>query len=140
MISYVTVEDYFGPWLDHKDVTAAVRVAAEDLVARVNAVCDAAYSDGVDFALNPKTNSYISGATLGGFRPQDCLQGAPNSSHKMGQGIDIFDPRHKIAPWFQRHPALLRAHGLAMEHPAATPSWCHLTSRMPKSGKTVFMP
>jgi hypothetical protein len=140
MITYFTTEDYFGKWLGHADMTLEVHQNAEDLLQRVNTVCEVCDMDGIDFPLNPKTTSYVSGTQYGGFRPQDCLEGKPWSSHKEGKGIDIYDPRHEIAPWFMKHAALLKEHGLCMEHPDDTPTWCHLTSKPPKSGKTVFKP
>jgi hypothetical protein len=140
MLTYFTTEDYFGPWLGHADLTLEVHQAAEDLLRRVNLVCEICDMAGVDFPLNPKTKSYVSGEKYGGFRPQEAKVGAPGSAHKTGQAVDIYDPHHEIAVWFQKHPAILKEHGLAMEHPDATPVWCHLTSRLPKSGKTVFRP
>jgi hypothetical protein len=140
VITYFTIDDYFGRWLGHKDMTLEVHQNAEDLLQRVNTVCEICDMDGVDFPLNPRTKSYVSGEQYGGFRPQDCPVGAPKSSHKTGQGIDIYDPRHELATWFHKHAAVLKDHGLAMEHPDDTPTWLHLTSRIPKSGRTVFKP
>lgn len=140
MVTYFTQDDYFGQWLDHKDLTEEVSKNAEDLLRRVNLVCEVCDMDGIDFPLNPKTGSYVSGEKYGGFRPQDCPIGSPKSAHKTGQAVDIYDPKHEIAPWFAKHPALLREHGLYMEDPKATPTWCHLSNRAPKSGKTIFMP
>lgn len=139
MISYFTIEDYFGPWREHEDVTPEVYENAKDLLTRVNTVCEIVDMTGVDFLLNTKTGSYVSGEKYGGFRPQECAIGAINSSHKTGQGVDIYDPKHDIAMYFFKHQSLLKEHGLAMEHPDATPSWCHLTSRIP-GGKTCFYP
>jgi len=141
VITYFTQDDYFSKWLGHKDVTPEVLANADDLLRRVNEVCEICdLEGGIEFLLNPKTNSYVSGETLGGFRPQDAKVGASNSSHKTGQGIDIYDPNREIAMWFLKHAALLKEHGLYMEHPDYTKGWCHLTSRAPRSGRTVFLP
>lgn len=140
MISYFTIEDYFGKWREHDDVTPEVFQSAEVLLVKVNMVCEVADMSGIDFPLNPKTKSYVSGEQYGGFRPRNCTIGAPASSHKTGQGIDIYDPKHEIAMYFYKHQALLKEHALAMECPEDTPTWCHLTTRFPKSGKTCFKP
>jgi hypothetical protein len=140
MISYFTTADYFGKWLGHPDMTLEVHRNAEDLLRRVNLVCEVCDASGIDFPLNQRTNSYVSGSQYGGFRPQSCDVGSPLSSHKEGKGIDIYDPNHEIATWFMKHAALLKEHGLAMEHPDHTSGWCHLTTRIPKSGRTVFLP
>ena len=137
----ITLEDYFGPWLTHKDATPAVVDNAEILLDLVNDLLEEAFSGGVDLLINPVTQSYVSGRTYRGFRPQDCPQGSPSSSHKTGQGIDIYDyPLDALDKWCLAHPEELRKRGLHMEHPDDTPKWCHLTTRSPKSGKTVFKP
>jgi hypothetical protein len=140
MISYVTEYDYFGPWVDHQDATETVKYSANIFLARVNALLDIAYMDGVDFKLNHATKSYVSGQTLGGFRPQDAKQGASKSSHKEGRGIDIYDPNEDLDHWCATHAQDLRDIGLYAEVSTATPGWCHLTDRMPASGKTFFQP
>jgi hypothetical protein len=136
----ITIQDYFGPWEDHDDVTGEVIDNALELLGKVNDLIEVAFADEVDFPLNPVTKSHIAGKTYGGFRPQDCPQGAPTSSHKTGKGIDIYDPKHTISRWCFLHQAELKERGLYMEHPSATPTWCHLTTRAPGSGKTCFHP
>jgi hypothetical protein len=140
MITYFTPDDILGKWATHDDVTPEVHENIFDLIKRVNAVCEVADMDGIDFPFNQKTLSYVSGEQYGGFRPQDCPIGAEHSSHKAGKAVDIFDPKHEISMYFYKHQALLKEHGLAMEHPSKTLSWAHLTSRLPPSGKTVFYP
>lgn len=140
MISYVTLDDYFGKWKDHDDVTDEVMNNAIDFLDKLNRLMDVAFMDGHDFKLNAKTQSFVSGSQYGGFRPQDCPQGAPHSSHKVGRGVDIYDPDGEFDKWCIAHPQDMRDHGLYMEDPADTPRWCHLTDRAPASGKLVFKP
>jgi hypothetical protein len=136
----ITLANYFGPWADHADATDEVKANADVLVERVNQLMDIMFADGVDFAINPATMSHISGKTYGGFRPQDCPQGSPKSSHKTGQGVDLYDPQNHIDDWCYRHQVTLEKLDLYMEAPEDTPRWCHLTTRAPKSGKRVFKP
>ncbi len=137
---WILPHDYFGQWANHPDATQEVRDNADILLQAVNNLMEEAYEDGIDFKLNPATKSYVSGATYGGFRPQRCTQGAPNSSHKTGQGIDVYDYGVGFAEWCFKHQDRLQANGLYMESPSATVNWCHLTTRAPKSGKRCFLP
>ena len=134
------IGDYFGKWINHSDVTEEVEDNAMTLVEKVNDLLEEMFADGVDFHLNPSTNSYISGKTYGGFRPQDCPQGAHTSSHKTGQGVDLYDPKRELARWCHVHHDKLAKHDLWMESWDATPGWVHLTTRAPRSGKREFQP
>lgn len=134
----ITLKDYFGPWLGHPDATSARLHNADTLLDRVNRLVDAATQDGVKLLTNPATGTNISGQLFGGFRPQSCPQGAPHSSHKQGQGIDLYDPHNELDAWLDDDR--LVAFGLFREHPDATQRWCHLTTRQPGSGNRTFLP
>jgi len=136
----ITLDDYVGPHAKSKDWTPERQTNATSMLERVNALIAESVNDGVTFKINPDTKSLVSGRLYGGFRPQDCNQGAPGSSHKQGLAVDVYDPSHKIAPWCLENLEKLEKHGLYMEHPDATPSWCHLTTRSPKSGRRAFYP
>ncbi len=134
----VTVKDYFGKWFDHKDVTMQIEVNATDLLGKVNDLLHDGEAAGVVPKINPKTGTMVAGETLGGFRPQDAPIGAPQSAHKQGMAVDLYDPDGKFDAWVT--DALLTKHGLYREAPSATPTWCHLTTRAPKSGRRTFIP
>ena len=140
--SIITVDEYYGAgqWLTHPDVTEEAMADSLVLIDKVNTVLQLAINDGVRLEVNPITGSYVSGKFhgLGGFRPRDATQGATLWSHKEGKGVDIYDLNRDLCNWCMTHQNVLAAHGLYMEHPKDTPSWCHLTTRPPKSGKTVF--
>jgi hypothetical protein len=136
----ISLSDYVGPHGKSRDWNAECKANAEDLLNRVNALLPEAVADGIKLHTNPATNSFVSGQTYGGFRPQECTQGAPGSSHKKAQAVDVYDPLHKLALWCLAHLDRLEAHGLYMEHPDATLTWCHLTTRAPKSGRRAFYP
>lgn len=139
----ITVEEYFGPWKDHPDATEERRQNAILLLHACSALEYFARRDGIEFPDNPHTGSGVSGKTYGGFRPQDCPQGAPQSSHKEGLAVDRYDPEDLIDKWCMAHSeagGLLESCGIYIEHPSATPGWSHWSTRRPKSGKRVFYP
>ena len=131
----ITLEDYFGKWIGHPDANVQRKIHAQALLECVNALL---FEYPEDVPVNPQTNSYVSGATYGGFRPQDCPQGAPNSSHKEGMAIDIYDPHGDRDKWLTDD--ILEEYGLYREHPDHTIHWCHLSIRAPGSGKRTFLP
>lgn len=134
----IFLKDYFGPWIDHPDATKEVKENAIILLEKVADLLDDAFEHDVDLVDNPATGTLISGKTYGGFRPQDCPQGAPNSSHKVGRGIDIYDPLNALDNWIT--DSILEKHGLFREAPLHTPHWTHLSDKSPKSGKRSFVP
>lgn len=134
----ITLNDYFGKWINHPDATDEIKVNAGKLLSRINPLLDAAFEAGIDLNINPKTKTLISGTQYGGFRPQDCPQGSPQSSHKQGRGIDVFDPENALDKWITDKS--LEKFGLYREAPLDTNTWCHLTDRAPGSGKRTFKP
>ena len=131
----ITLEDYFGPWIDHADATPARKTNAGLLLQCVNALL-LEYPYTVE--INPTTGTRVSGMTFGGFRPHDCPQGAATSSHKDGKGIDVYDPHNSLDDWIGDDT--LVQYGLHRENPSSTPHWCHLTTRAPGSGRRTFIP
>lgn len=136
----ITLEQYVGPHANSPDWTHQRQANAIALLASCAALEDDMVADGVVFPDNPSTGSGVSGQTFGGFRPQYCPQGASNSSHKEGQGVDRYDPHGEIDAWCMAHQGYLEAHGIYIEHPSATPGWSHWTTRAPHSGHRVFYP
>lgn len=104
---------------------------------------------GVTFPYNSNTHTLVSGKQYGGYRPQSCPEGAPNSAHKQGLAIDIYDPRGDIDNYLLADfessqgagkQSILEKYGIYIEHPSKTISWSHWSIRAPKSGNRVFMP
>lgn len=107
-------------------VSPAVRDNAVDLAARVSRLL-AGYQKKV--------------TVRSGFRDPDSNRaagGAPHSRHMTGQAVDLADDDRKIVAFIT--PALLEQHGLYMEAPGSTPTWCHLQSTPPPSGRRIFNP
>ena len=138
--SIVSAEDYFGQWITHPDVTAEVMANAVAFLPLVNDLLQVCIDGGVVLEVNPRTKTYVAGETYGGFRPSTCPQGAPASSHKVGRGIDIYDPENELDGFLMLHQKLLKDRELFIEAPESTPRWTHITNRAPNSGKTVFNP
>lgn len=136
----ITLAQYVGPHSDSPDWTPARQQAATEFLYVCKALEEEMVADGVEFPDNPATGSGVSGQTFGGFRPQNCPQGAPNSSHKQGTAVDRYDPKGDIDAWCMAHQDVLRDHGVYIEHPDSTPHWSHWTTRAPGSGHTVFWP
>lgn len=139
----ITPEQYFGKHIDSPDVTDTRKANAMRLIVAVNRLMNIANEDGVEFPVNPKTGSQVSGETYGGFRPQDCPIGAMHSSHKEGLAIDIYDPHGRIDAWCMGNSGVggdLEQNGIYIEHPDATKGWSHWTTKRPGSGRRVFYP
>lgn len=134
----LTKDQVIGKWAGH--VTPAQEDNVEHLVATCNALIQVMMADGVEFKTNPITGSIVGGETLGGFRPQDCPIGAPNSAHKQGMAVDLYDPDNKIDEWLYRNYNQLNSCGLWFEHKSATPRWSHWSIRKPGSGRRFFLP
>ena len=92
--------------------------------------------------INMKTRNQISGDANGGFRPQDCKVGAPNSNHKQGLAVDIYDPVESLDNFVNdpKQAKLIEGLGLYFEHKDYTKGWCHVQIVPPKSGKRFFIP
>ena len=141
MLGMITLHDYFGQRIFSPDYTPELGKSAGYLLECVNDLM-AHYEaqTGFELAINPKTNSHISGTTEGGFRLHDCPQGSAKSSHKVAEGIDIYDPLDRLDEFIDLNPALLVTFNLYREHPKSTPSWVHLTIRPPRSKLRTFYP
>lgn len=134
----ITLEEYFGKF--RSEATPEHVANAIALLRSVSALHDALVTMGVTLPYNPKTNSLISGSQFGGYRPQDCCEGAPQSAHKQGLAVDLYDPNGEIDLTLYNHQDLLIQYGIYIEHPEKTPNWSHWSIKPPKSGKHVFYP
>ena len=136
----ITLRQYVGPHSDSVDWNAERMANAERLLAACAKLEEMILKDGINFPVNPSTQSGVSGQTMGGFRPQSCTQGAAKSSHKEGLAVDRYDPYGKIDDWCSSNLDKLVECGIYIEHPSATPGWSHWTIKAPRSGNRVFYP
>jgi hypothetical protein len=76
-----------------------------------------------------------------GYRPGKynvAAGGAKRSAHLTGQAVDLADPSKSFKEWLVANQELLVKYDLYMEHPIATPTWCHLQTR--PTGVRIFRP
>lgn len=138
----LTLAQVFGTYARNKDITPEITENATRLVIAVNTLKRALEADGVKFEINPGTRSIVSGITNGGFRPQACKIGAPNSAHKQGLAVDIYDPSNRIDTWLWQNAKTfdLSHYGLYFERQEETDHWSHWGLRAPSSGNRFFFP
>lgn len=136
----ITLEQYVGPHADSPDWTPERQANATKLLVRCGELEAEMVAAGVYFPDNPTTGSGVSGQTFGGFRPQNCTQGAPHSSHKEGLAVDRYDPHGDIDNWLMAHQDALTCYGIFIEHPDSTHGWSHWSIKAPGSGNHVFLP
>jgi hypothetical protein len=136
----ITITQYVGTHASSPDWTPERQANAKKLLQQCALLELAMTDDGIEFPDNPKTGNGVSGETFGGFRPQDCPIGAPNSSHKEGMAVDRYDHSGAIDSWCVAHQTILKTYGIYIESPSATPGWSHWTIRAPGSGHQVFIP
>jgi hypothetical protein len=127
----ITLAQYFmGRDAEHgAELTESLRRNAGAMVARANMLLERA---GIACAVNS------------GWRPHAVNAQVPNASprsrHLTCEAIDLADPDDRLDAWCVRHLEVLEALGLWLEHPQATPGWCHLQIVPPRSGRRVFEP
>lgn len=117
--------------------SAEVRRNAADTVDKTNQLKMLAAQDGIVF-----TDDATEVAS--GWRPEsinECTSNAGKlSSHIDACGLDTRDPLRLFARWCLRNLDKLEKIGLWMEDPRWTPTWVHLQTRPPQSGKRVYIP
>jgi hypothetical protein len=122
------------------ELTAGVRLNAEDLLERVNPLLELAAAEGVA----PTENEHGS-PVASGWRPalvNDATANAAKASkHVTAEAIDLRDGRGRaLARWCLRNLDKLEELGLWMEDPRWTPTWVHLQMVPPRSGNRVYVP
>lgn len=102
--------------------------------------------------IDPDTGTEISGKKNGsgdgGFRLKGSATSAGRkSSHEEACGVDDSDQDNAFDDWLTTFDeddghknAMLEKHQLYREHPDATPTWAHLTTRPPASRRRTFRP
>ena len=138
-----TLRQYVGRHVGSPDWNEERKANAKRLVKACAELMEIAEEAGVEFKINPATESLISGTLFGGFRPQSCPIGAPTSAHKEGLAVDLYDPNGKIDAWCVANSAVgdaLETCGIYLEHPSHTIGWSHWSIRAPRSKNRIFIP
>lgn len=134
----ITVDDYFmGRRSQYaSDMTPEIEKNAAVIVDLVNQLIERARSAGV----------VVSGKVNSGWRPPSvnakAKGAAAKSKHITGQAIDLADSDGALDAWLMTAEGqkALADIGLWHEHPSATPTWAHVQSVPPGSGKRTFYP
>lgn len=132
MTAVLTLSDYFmGRDVSHAhELDETLRSNACRTVARVNEL--------LRLIGNPRTR------VNSGWRPHSINAAIPNASprsrHLTCEAIDLRDEDGAFDAWCMRNLDRLESVGLWLEHPDATPGWCHVQTVPPRSGRRVFMP
>lgn len=128
----ITLADYYmGRDQTHADeLTAALRADAALTVQRVNALL---------------TKAKITTARVSsGWRPLAINAATKNaakaSNHTRCRACDIADTKGALGRWCLSNLKELEAIGLWLEHPSKTPTWVHLQTVPPRSGRRIFLP
>lgn len=111
------------------ELTTDLRANARDTVRRVNRLLKRA---GVAAKVSSGWRPAAINATIPGA--------APGSKHISCLAIDLEDPHGVLDAWCMANLGVLEEIGLWLEHPHATPGWCHLQTQPPRSGSRVFSP
>jgi hypothetical protein len=115
--------------LHRSELTREIRANARETLRRVNGLLRRA-------GLMRKITS--------GWRPaaiNDSVPGAAKGSkHLSCLAIDLEDRNGALDAWCMANLDVLEDLGLWLEHPDATPGWCHLQTQPPRSGNRVFNP
>jgi hypothetical protein len=113
------------------ELTKEIRANARETIRRVNLLLIRA-----GFAERKGHDS------RSGWRPRAVNAATPNaaplSKHLLALADDVEDNDKAVQQWCMVHLDVLEELGLWMEHPRDTPTWCHLQTVPPKSGKRVF--
>ncbi len=124
--------------LHRSELTRELRANARDIVRRVNRLLKRAAKQ------VPLGGAGIAVTVSSGWRPATINAAVPgaaiNSRHIHCLAIDLNDRDGQLDAWCMAHPEALEEFGLWLEHPDATPGWCHLQTRAPRSGNRVFEP
>lgn len=134
----ITEGEYFKAYAGHPAITQAIRDNARAFLPKVTALLEWCQDNGWTAVQNPVTGTLVSGSKNGGWRPPECSEGAPHSSHKEGRGVDVADAGNALDDMLTDE--VLEQFGLYREHPSATKHWCHLTDKAPGSGNRSFYP
>jgi hypothetical protein len=127
----ISLDDYYmGRDKTYADeLTEKLRENAQETVRRVNLLLDR-------FGSERNVRS--------GWRPAEINANTPraakNSLHMTCEACDIDDSYGSLAKWCLNNLPVLEVIGLWMESPDATPTWVHVQTKPPKSGKRVFLP
>lgn len=139
----ITFADYFmGRDRTHQaECTDEIRANAALTVARVNQLLAEAEEELIEPGIDEATETQVAS----GWRPAGINASTQNSAagskHLTAMACDLQDTGDRqFARWCLRNLAALERIGLWMEDPQWTPTWVHLQTVPPGSGRRVYRP
>jgi len=131
MSAAITLTDYFmgRDALHPAELTDVLRRNAAATVQRANALMEHA---GLVRCVNSGWRPHAINASI--------AHASARSKHLTCEAIDLADDDESLDRWCLAHLSVLAEIGLWLEHPNATPGWCHVQIVAPRSGRRVFMP
>ena len=79
-----------------------------------------------------------------GWRPKAVNDHTANASgsskHLTAQAVDLPDPDRTLADFVVDNKHMLEELDLYIEHPGWTPTWLHVQTVPPKSGRRIYIP
>lgn len=133
--------DYFRMRIDHPYATSERKHNAIVLLNRVNRLLEYYKDDterevGIDVDTGTQISGSRGGSGDGGFRLPQSRTGVKGSSHKQGQGVDLYDPQGNLGKWITT--AHLEEYDLYQEAMKYTPGWVHLQTR--PTSRRIYRP
>ena len=110
------------------ELTPEIRKNAEDTIHKANLLLARAgliLRDATSGWRPPAVNAGVKGA-------------AKKSNHMLGRAVDIADADKQLQQWCLANTKVLEELGLWMEHPQDTPTWTHVQTVPPGSGRRIF--
>ena len=129
----ITLQSYYkGRDIQNREeLTDEIEENSAETVRRVNELLERSGFKSIE-----KVNS--------GWRPQSINDATSNaaghSKHLTGEACDLPDPDGSLRGWAVDNLDVLADIGLWIEDPRWTPTWLHVQTVPPKSGKRVFIP
>ena len=129
----ITLHAYWmGRDVTHADeLTAEINVNAQITVAKANELLARAGRNDIN-------------TVHSGWRPRSVNDATSNagalSKHLSAEAVDLPDADRTLCEWAVDNLDIVKDIGLWMEDPRWTPTWLHVQTVPPKSGKIVYIP
>ncbi len=115
--------------------TEKIQANGAETVRRINLLIDDYISD----TGNERPDTWASGWRPDGVNAHT-KNAASHSTHIDALAGDVGDEERDFARWCNAHPERLVEHGLWMEDSRWCPTWVHLQTVPPGSGRSIYIP
>jgi hypothetical protein len=123
----ITLKDFLmGREVEHP-ITDDLLFNAQETIGRVNMLLE-------KFGSFREVSSGYRPAAINARTPG----ASPKSKHMTCEAIDLEDVNGELGNWCIKNMDTMKEYGLYAEDPRDTPTWFHLQTVPPKSGKRIF--